>query len=365
MTTKGVIFAGGGTGGHIYPALAIIEQLGADVRTHVLCSPREIDRRVLEPSGVPFRAIDAKPFGVSPRLLIPFAISWPGVVRSCREAIVSCARGWGCEAKDVVVVAMGGFVAAPAVHAARGLGLRTALVNLDAVAGKANRWLASRVGKVYSTYPFPGAERVGPIVRSAARAAGDAGACRLHFGLDPLVPTLLVTGASQGAESINEFVLGLCAQRPEVLEGWQILHQAGEKHRGSITERYAALRVRAAVVGLVDEVGFLWGAGDVAVARAGAGTVAEAWLNAVPTMFLPYPYHKDEHQRHNAEPLAEAGGGVVVRDLIESGANVRAHADALAGLLHNADRRSAMRAALRNGARFDGALQIAGAVRNL
>jgi UDP-N-acetylglucosamine--N-acetylmuramyl-(pentapeptide) pyrophosphoryl-undecaprenol N-acetylglucosamine transferase len=365
---RGVIFAGGGTGGHIYPSIAIAERLAHHdpaLPMSVICSTRSIDRRVLEAGSLAAHPVNAQPFGWSPRLLARFAMTWRSAVRACQRILRERCAARQIEPASCVLVAMGGFVSPPAVHAARSLSMRRVLVNLDAVPGRANRYLASHVERVFSTYAFGPAQRVGPIVRRAARRSLDPAACRTALGLEPDRPTLLITGASLGARSVNDFVLALCAQKPEIFSGWQILHQAGEDQREPVARAYESLRVSARVVGLVDEVGLMWGACDAAIARSGAGTVAEAWINTVPTLFMPYPYHRDAHQKHNAQPIVDAGGAQILDDHIASDANVRAHASTVEQLLRDAPMRAAWRAGMAGLSGGDGADEIAQALRNL
>lgn len=336
MSAKLVIFAGGGTGGHIFPAIAILEHLhdhAPALHARFLCSKREIDRRILEPRSLTFDPIAASPFSLRPRPLLRFVRTWPAAVGACSQAIRSAMAKATCRPDETVLVATGGFVSAPAFSAARKLGIRTVLVNLDAIPGKANRLLARKADHVFSTYHALGAEAVGPIVRREARRSQSPQLSRQRFGLDPDRNTLLVTGASQGAESLNRFLPELVRQQMPAFDGWQILHQAGPDRAADVRREYESLGVRAEVVELIDDVGNLWGAADLALARAGAGTVAEAWINQVPTAFLPYPFHRDQHQRHNAQPLLTAGTALILDDQIDPGSNVLAHGATLASLL--------------------------------
>jgi len=322
------LFAGGGTGGHIYPALAIAEQVRARnsvVRTIILCSERPLDAQILRAEEAIYRVIPAKPLSVRPKALLGFAASWGASIRAARTAIAQARAGGGtCE-----MVAMGGFVAAPCAQAAKVSSVPLTLVNMDAVPGKANRWVAKRADRVLTTVSVVGkyADRardrwslVGPIVREEARPAGDAAACRAQLGLDPAMPTLLVTGASQGARSINRLIVRLVQQHVQ-FKDWQIIHQTGSGDEEPIRAAYQGAGVRALVKPYFEAMGACWGAADFALSRAGAGSVAEAQASRTPTVFMPYPYHRDQHQRFNAQPLEAAGGAIIATDHIDETLN--------------------------------------------
>lgn len=334
------IFAGGGTGGHLYPGLAIAEQLRKrlpDANVLFLCSDREIDRKVLEPERVPFKALPAKPIAGGVRKMWRFISSWPGSVRGTRAAIRE-ARAHG----PVHLVAMGGFVAAPAVQGARAEKTPVTLVNLDAAPGKANRWIARRVGdeQAFTTVAdaaHPSWKLVAPIVRSEATATRDKATSRRELGLDADKPVLMITGGSQGAASINQLMAALVKERAAAFSsaGWQVLHQTGKDEEAGPTEAYRAAGVRASVVPFTRQMGLWWGAADLAVSRSGAGAVAEAWCNRVPCVFLPYPYHADDHQRLNAQELVKRGAAVVCKDAVGVPANLADGGRVIADLLEN------------------------------
>lgn len=340
------LFAGGGSGGHISPGLAIAERLierAPEARIVFACSARTIDARMLTEAGAEHVAIPALPFSLRPLGMLRFLRSFRRSRRICREAI---------RQREVDhVIALGGFVAAPAVAAARSLRLNITLLNLDQPPGKANRWLARKCDRVWTAIELPAMPRfagrvVGMPIRRSAVASSDQSDCRARLGLDPDRPTLLVTGASQGATSLNRFLPSMAEARPECFAQWQILHLAGAGAADSVQQTYRRLGLRAKVETFLDEMGLAWGAADLAVSRAGASSVAEAAANAVPTLFLPYPYHRDMHQRNNALPLAEAGGAVITEDRIDPEANVREAGETLASLMGDETSRAAMRAKL-------------------
>lgn len=360
------MFAGGGTGGHIFPALAIAEELRAldpDARCLFLCSDRPLDSEILTREGVEFHRLPAKPIGLRPLALFRFVRSWGPAVRATRRIITAQRR----DGRAVQLIAMGGFVAAPAARAAATERIPLTLVNLDASPGKANRWISRLADRIVTSLPARGFdwERVPPIVRRAALAGGDARACRAALGLDPDRKTLLVTGASQGARSINRMLIRLTIDDPWAFDGWQVIHQTGAGEDDAVREAYAKARIPALVRPFFDAMGKAWGAADFAVSRAGAGSVAEAWANHTPTVFLPYPYHRDQHQRHNARPLDEAGGAYVVDDLIDESRNMSGGGSIILNLLKSDGPRKAMRAALERLGPADGAARIAGMLKEV
>ncbi|HRQ72099.1 MAG TPA: UDP-N-acetylglucosamine--N-acetylmuramyl-(pentapeptide) pyrophosphoryl-undecaprenol N-acetylglucosamine transferase [Phycisphaerales bacterium] len=364
MNVPGFIFAGGGTGGHLYPSLAVLERLrertGDDVRAVFLCSSRAVDRSILEGEGVEFVPLPIATPAMRPVAMVRFIGSWGRSVRASRAAI----RRLRDECGSVRVLSTGGFVSAPAVQAARAERCPVALLNLDTPPGKANRWLARHAGQVLNAgrEARAGWASISPVVRKVALAPGDAVSCRRALGLDPARPTLLVTGASQGASSVNLFMAEFVRQHAGDLAGWQVLHQTGPKDSDAVREAYAQAGVSARVVDFINPMGVAWGAADLAVARAGAGTVAEAWANRVPTVFMPFPYHRDQHQRHNAEPLERAGAAVIAADLIEPSRNMTTAGIALAELLCDGGRRNAMLSALASLGPVDGAARVAEAL---
>lgn len=368
--TPGFLFAGGGTGGHLYPGLAIAEEiaviLGRPAEVMFLTSTRAIDATVMREAGVAFTPIPAAPPSLHPMRLARFIRSWGGGVRATRAAI----RAMRERAGSVVMIATGGFVSAPAVQGARAEKVPVVLVNLDATPGKANRWIARRAAQAFTQMPVEGAfaaswTLVPPIVRSGARPPGDAAHCRRLLGLSPDRPVLMITGGSQGAGSINLLMAAFVRERAGLLSGWQVLHQCGHKDEDTLREAYAAASVPAVVRAFEPALGVWWGAASVAVSRSGAGSVAEAWSAGVPSVLLPYPYHRDQHQKANAARLVEAGGAKVVTDRIQASATMGEFAAAIEPLLTRPEARSAMVKALRGLGPADGAARVARAVLDL
>lgn len=358
-----VAFAGGGSGGHLVPAMAIAERLAISspgLDAVVLCSHRPIDHTWLERAGLAHVPLSAQPFRPTPVGLLRF-------LRGHRKAVAE-ARSALRDHRSELLVAVGGFASVPGVLAARRLGVPVLLANLDARPGRANRFVAGRADRVVSAVEVEGDRRfsevVGPPVRRSALAAGSAADARRNFSLDPGRPTLLVTGASHGATSINRFMIAWVARSPSDLDGWQVLHLTGGES-GDVERAYREAGIPATVVATIDSMGEAWGAATLAISRAGANSVAEIGLNAVPSVLVPYPHHRDRHQWLNATPLVAAGGAVIAEDRIEPGANLESIGPACRRLLGDAGEIEAMRQRLRTRPSLDGAARIGEIVREL
>ena len=351
-----VVFAGGGTGGHLYPALAIAEVIEArapETRFVYLCSTRPVDRQVLGSAHATPTPIPAAPFSGRPRGFALFAASWGKAVNAATAALRE-ARG------PVVMVATGGCVAPPAAKVAKKLGVPVVLVNLDAVPGRANRWLMRSADEVFTAAKGGPGTFVGPIVRRALREGPPQGACRKAFGLDPDTPTLLVTGGSLGASTIN----GTMIERADlggIPEGWQVLHQTGADENGPVEQAYRDARVPAVVRPFIADMPAAWRSADLAITRGGAGAIAELSVVGVPAVVLPYPYHADEHQRLNAGELAESGGVVICDDTRDAAQNAESLKRVLASIVAG-ERLEAMRRAMAAFTDRDGAVAVAEAV---
>jgi UDP-N-acetylglucosamine--N-acetylmuramyl-(pentapeptide) pyrophosphoryl-undecaprenol N-acetylglucosamine transferase len=356
-----VLFAGGGTGGHIYPNVGIVEALRArrpDVSVRFLVSDRPGDAKIMERLGEAFTASPVRPLPTlrRPWEALPFALAWQRGTAQLRELL---------RAHDIaVVVATGGFVSGPAIAVAASAGLPRAMVNLDAVPGQANRLLVRRCSRVFTAYRssrLPGAQAIGLPLRAASIGDPEPATARRALGLPAERPLLFVTGATHGATSVIHAMEAL-VRRPAIaraLRGWQVLHQCGTYDVPGLQAAYDASGVEAKVIDYLDAMGQAWAAADLSISRAGAGSVAEAWANAVPTVFLPNPYHRDQHQRHNAQPMADGGGAVMISDEIDPERNAELLVPVLLELLGDRKRREGMRTAARRTCPPDGAAAVA------
>jgi UDP-N-acetylglucosamine--N-acetylmuramyl-(pentapeptide) pyrophosphoryl-undecaprenol N-acetylglucosamine transferase len=350
------VFAGGGTGGHLFPALSVVELLKdrqVPIDVSFFCTERAIDRDVLGRVGIEAIALRVQPFPTRPW-------RWPMFLWRWRESVSACRRAFRSR-RPAVVVGAGGYASGPPVAAALRMGIPTYLLNPDAVPGRANRHLGRRrdLGGIFAQWSvtrdhFPATARVlaaGCPVRGAFRAivadAADASRARQmvaefrrSFDLLPERPTLLVTGASQGARTINEAFMELAALIGSA--GWQVLHLTGQGDRDRVAQAYGAAQVPAAVLAFTDRMPEAMFASDLIVSRAGASTLAEILALGKPSILLPYPYHRDRHQWHNAEVLVDAGAAVLVDDLKDASANAGQLRPVLADILGNSARRAEM-----------------------
>jgi UDP-N-acetylglucosamine--N-acetylmuramyl-(pentapeptide) pyrophosphoryl-undecaprenol N-acetylglucosamine transferase len=354
-----ILFAGGGSGGHIYPNLAVFERLcEADpgASAHLLVSGRPVDEQIVRKEGLSFTALPAVPLVYKPKALWAFYQAYKDSERVALEVIT----GTGASA----MIATGGFVSGPAVSAAHKAGVPVALLNLDAVPGRANRFAAHKATEVFTTYPtsrLRRAQTIGMPLRRSAIGSLKPEKARWDLGLRPDLDTILVFAGSQGSASINAMMMELCtrAQHRRALENWQVIHLTGPDQQEAVQRAYDEAGVRGIAHAFCNRMGAVWSAATMAISRAGAGSVAEAWANAVPTIFMPYPYHKDQHQRLNAEPLVSCGAALLQRDLVDPMENVNQIAGPLKALLGNETRLEKMRQIMRDTRPPDGASVVA------
>ena len=304
-----VLLAGGGTAGHTSPLLATADaltRLVPDVEITCLGTPRGLENRVVPEAGYPLELIPPVPLPRKPNADL-FRV--PSRLRGAvKETLAVLDR-----VRPDVVVGYGGYVSMPAYLAARRRRLPLVIHEQNALPGLANKAgarVATRVAVSFPDTPLPRAEYVGlPIRRMIStldRTALRAEA-RAFFGLDPDRPTLLVTGGSQGARRLNQSVSGAAAALGEA--GIQVLHVVGPNGEADPAPSGAPY----VVLPFVDRMDLAYAAADLVVCRAGASSVTEAAAVGLPAVFVPLPIGNGE-QEHNARPVVDAGGGLLVAD---------------------------------------------------
>ena len=318
MDERNFFFAGGGTGGHIYPAVAVAEKITKiqpGTKIHFFCSKRDIDERILGQTDFEYTQLEAKGFSVRPGQLIDFCRSFLSSYKIAREVI--------SKSRNSVVIGAGGFVSGPVCLAAHRLKVPIGLLNVDIVPGRANKIIARWADWIF--LQFEETERYFARGNVSVSVVG----CPLRgeflnpqperaveqLELDREKKILLITGASSGSENINTAVCSLLEQLDAFADDWQIVHLAGRGNLEKVKSQYSGVKISYKVLGYFDDMANLLAAADLVIGRSGAVSVAEFAAAAVPSICMPYPYHKDRHQYLNAGKLVEAGAAIIADDL--------------------------------------------------
>jgi UDP-N-acetylglucosamine--N-acetylmuramyl-(pentapeptide) pyrophosphoryl-undecaprenol N-acetylglucosamine transferase len=332
VNRRTILIAGGGTGGHVFPAVAVAEAMNAlgpvDV---VFCgTARGVEARVVPARGWPLELLEVEP------------MVGGGTVRAVRGAIVA-ARATASALRLVrrlrprAVLSVGGYAAGPVSLAAALMGIPIAVLEPNSVVGLANRVLAPFAQRAYVAWESAG----GRFRTRARRLLG----VPLRSGFAPKAYAakgtahVLVLGGSQGAAALNERLPAAVA-RLGSLPALRVTHQAGRGRDAAVRELYARAGIESVTVtAFVDDVAAAMEEADLVVARAGAGTIAEIAAVGRAAILVPFPYAAGDHQAKNAEAMAEAGAAVCLR---QDSAHAPRIADELRRLLTNDTARTTM-----------------------
>jgi UDP-N-acetylglucosamine--N-acetylmuramyl-(pentapeptide) pyrophosphoryl-undecaprenol N-acetylglucosamine transferase len=312
-----IVFAGGGTGGHLYPAIAIADALREMWSANVafIGTADRLEARIVPKAGYRLQTIAAHPLprGFSLDLFRALGANAAGLVQSLWLLL---------ELRPDLVIATGGYVSFPLVLAARllrtvrALQAPIALLEPNAQSGLTHRMLAPLVDEVWGAFAADEPRfadkyvHTGVPVRAVLRSLPPRETALRAFGLDPGRRTLLAIGGSQGARAINDAVIaartGDCWPA-----GWQMLLLCGERDYERVR---AALPAADAVCAYLDDVAPAYAAADLVLARAGASTLAELAAVGKPAVLVPYPHATQDHQTANAQRYARGGAAVVAAD---------------------------------------------------
>jgi len=353
--------SGGGTAGHIYPALAVAEELSAGGRDEVLFvgTPDGPEARLVPGAGVPFSALSASGFDrARPWTLVTSSVQ---IAASAVRAIGLLGR-YGPDA----VVGFGGYVSIPVGFAAVARGVPLVLHEQNSVPGLANRVLSRWARRVALTYPEASSALRSPeraVVTGNPVRPGVIGATRergkSQFGAPPDALLLLAFGGSRGARHINSALLALRGPLLSV-PGLRVVQVAGpaeaESVRAALAQAGGDGGGRWQVLDYVDDMGSGLAAADLVLARAGATSLAEITVLGCPALLVPYPYATDDHQTRNAASLLAAGAAEVISD---ADLDTPRFGDTLLRLLSDAEARATMAAASKSLGRPDAALRVA------
>ena len=335
-----VVIACGGTGGHLFPGIAVAEELRAQGHQPLLLiSQKSVDREASRKYGdLEFITIPAiaKPATTSPKML-PFLWKLWGSIRQCKAIL----RARGADA----VIGMGGFTSLAPVFAGHKLGLKTFVHDSNALPGKANRLTARWCDQVFlglkeaaRFFPKSSVVITGTPVRKEMQQLPERHAAAEQFGLDPARPIIVVMGGSQGAKRLNALVAEAFDAFPA---GTQVLHVAGTSDEQRVRES-AGNRNGYVVLGFCQDMAAVYAVADIALCRAGASSLTELAHTGVPSILIPYPYAADDHQTKNAEVFAKAGAAILMQEAQLNGKILAAHVNEL---LQNPERLPSMRQA--------------------
>jgi len=331
-----VVIAGGGTGGHLYPGIAIARAVLAGNGNEVLFAgtAQGIEAKVLPREGLPVRFISVgKLKGMGPASIMKTIATLP---RSLVQSLLLLR-----EVRPDVVIGVGGYSSGPVALAAWLLRIPVLIVEPNSYAGLANRKLGKLADKVILCFPGSGAQRffpplktekVGPLVRKGIDK-GDRARALAGFGLEPGRFTLFVMGGSGGAHAVN-MAMKLAAVHLKDMPDLQVLHQTGEQDVDDVSAGYRSAGVKAVVLPYIHDMAGAYAVADLVVSRAGATTVAELAVCGKRAVLIPFPFAADNHQEHNARTLAERGNAdvIVQKDLtaVKLAQLIRKYADSAA-----------------------------------
>jgi UDP-N-acetylglucosamine--N-acetylmuramyl-(pentapeptide) pyrophosphoryl-undecaprenol N-acetylglucosamine transferase len=300
-----VAIACGGTGGHLFPGIAVAEALeerGCD--TALIVSQKGVDQQGLSGSGerevitLPAVPLLGRNFGA-------FANSFLKSYRVLRSKFKA--------RRPAAVVAMGGFTSAAPIFAGKSAGAITCVHEANSIAGKANRFLAPFVDKIFIGFSSAAShvrnrsvQFTGTPVRPQFRPR-DPGEARTRLGLEPNDPVLLVMGGSQGATAINKAIIQVVPELLKVLPKLQFVHLTGNPSFEMVKAAYDKIPARSKVVPFLNEIEIAMAAATAAINRAGASSLAEVAAMQLPTLLIPYPDAADDHQYFNARAFSQAG----------------------------------------------------------
>lgn len=355
--TNVVYIACGGTGGHLYPGMAVageLQEAGCDVT--LLISPKEVDQSAARSN--PHLQFATLPAVGLVSMNVPVFLK--GFWQSYRAA-----RKMFRDKPPRAVLAMGGFTSAPPVLAARAYGAACYLHEANSIPGRANRWLAPWVSEVFVHFPAAETRFRGRHVTVAGMPVRpqfqpmDAESCRVTLGLEARAPVLLVMGGSQGASAINDLIARSIPILGNRFPRVQYLHLTGPKDEARMRNLYERGKRRAVVRPFLTEMELAMNAATAAVSRAGASSLAELAVLRLPAVLIPYPAAADNHQFHNAMQFVETGAARMMGQSIATPALL---ADALETLLLDEKVRQPMREALGRWQKPQAAREVAGRV---
>lgn len=365
-----LILTGGGTGGHVYPALAVADELknDPDVKAILYIGAKgHLEERLARERGLDFVGFQVSGL---PRKLSPQLVSWP---IEMAQAIGQCTTLFS-RFKPTAVLGTGGYASAPPLTCAATSGVPYAVHEPDAHPGLVNRFYSKRasliscgmeaakdklVSKVGETV-FNG----NPVRKGFINLLEKEKAAR-QLGLVSHLPTLLITGGSQGAQAINEAVFQMLPTLFSDPNKMQIIHQVGEKNFLEYKEQLPheiMTSARYCYRPYFEDLSLAYALSDLAISRAGAMTISELCVTATPSIFIPYPHAAQNHQEHNARSLESKGAATVI---LQQDLTPGLLASTVKGLLFDREKLKTMKAAISEMGKPNAAADIAELLKRL
>lgn len=336
-----LLVAGGGTGGHLFPGLAVAEALldrEPRAAVHFAGTRRGIEARAVPKAGFPLAFIEVGT--LKGQGLVGLARTLAGLPSALAQA-AGIVRRFDPD----LVLGVGGYASGPVVAAAALMRRRTAIMEQNAVPGLTNRWLGRVVDRIFTSLVVNGGQAVFP----PAKVVRTGNPIRRGFRTVPLrAPAegeplhLLVFGGSAGARRINDAIVAALGPLGRLRGRLQVVHQTGEAAHASVETAYRTAGWDAAsaeVLPFIDDMAARYAWADLVVCRAGASTVAELTAVGRPALLVPYPFAADDHQEANARALVQAGAAVRLKDADLTGDRL---ASEVAALLESPGRRASM-----------------------
>ena len=306
-----IVIAGGGTGGHLFPGIAIAEEfLRRDDKAEVIFigTKKGIESRLLGPLGYELREIDIE--GVKGR-------GFKALVRGVYQIPLSMwqARRILKKFGPHIVIGVGGYVSGPAVLTAHFMNIPTVIAEQNAVPGITNRILGKFTNKIFVTYTqtqkyFPQDKVI--LSGNPVRAAFAAGRSKAKEKKD--FWQLLIFGGSQGAEAINKAVINMLPQLQNMKNKVRVVHQTGARQFEKVKKTYKQFGIQVKVLPFIVDMAGAYAAADLIICRAGATSLAEITAAGKAAILIPYPWAANDHQTKNAQAIAKAGAAVVIKE---------------------------------------------------
>ena len=392
-----LVFTGGGTGGHLFPGLAVAQQvreLQPAMRITFAGTGKPFEREHVTAAGFDYVEIPCQPLPRNLRQVVPFLRDNLRGFRAARRLLD--------QGQVRLVVGLGGYASVPTARAAVARGIPLVLLEQNALPGRATRWLARSADLICAPFaqtrihlrctcpvevtgnPIRLSNRVAvdrptgvrppalpvSVVRRVGQGntGGDTAASTTTLLHEPATTVgqplshdrrILILGGSRGARVLNEQVPRTLYRLGSRREGWQIVHQSGTDDFEQTVALYRKFDVPAQVVAFIEDVPGLLTSTDLVVSRAGGSTLAELAAAGVPAVLVPYPHAADDHQRHNAEVFARPGGCILLDQREDARRFDHRLADVLGPLLTDETRRRRMATVMRRFARPDAASVVA------